>query len=235
MPINRFYIDSPLKKGAIFFLPDEEQMHLKVMRKTIGDVIEIINGKNIYARGIILSLSKSKTEVKISFVEEKKKRSQKLILLQSYTKPAKIDLILEKGTELGVDTFIFFSSKQAEKMYSTKEKRHQSILISSIKQCGRLDLPRIMYEKKIPKLENTHLFFGDLREKALFFPEALKTITPDKSIGFINGPESGFTEEEIALFEKEFHANGISLNTNTLRAETAAICALSFCQIYLKN
>jgi 16S rRNA (uracil1498-N3)-methyltransferase len=231
MGINRFFIESSLKKDATVSIPEEEKKHFKVMRLQEKDEIELINGKNILAKGTITSIEKKKTLVLITNVSEEKKPKQKLILYQAYVKPTKIDLILEKGCELGVDQFVFFKSKRAEKLFSLKKQRHKAILTSSIKQCGRLDLPLVVYTDTFNPSRDTCLYFGDLRENAPFFPEYLYKNQTDKAIGFINGPESGFSDEEIKEFEAKFKAVGISLNKNVLRTETAAICALSFCQI----
>ena len=228
MPINRFFIDSPLTKGAVFQLPEEERQHFKVQRIKEKDSVEIINGKNILAQGLVLSCLKSKIEIEITSLIQRQQKTDKIYLIQSYPKPSKLDFILEKGCELGVDTFIFFSSERGENK-NTKEKRHKLILISGIKQCGRLDLPEILYEKTLYIPKNIQLFFGDLRKNAPFFP---RQITPfPKSIGFINGPEAGFSEKEIIHFESILKAKGVSLHPNILRTETAALCALALCQI----
>ncbi|NGX39010.1 MAG: hypothetical protein KR126chlam1_00328 [Chlamydiae bacterium] len=64
-------------------------------------------------------------------------------------------------------------------------------------------------------------FFGDLS------PEAPRFTPPSSDLLIFIGPESGFSDEEIALLQGPLKGTGIRLNPNTLRAETAAICALS--------
>lgn len=231
MGINRFFINDTLEKDSIISIPEDEKKHLKVMRLRENDSIELINGKNVLASGVITQITKKDSTVKITNIKEYKPPKQKIILFQSYIKPAKIDLILEKGCELGVSSFSFFLTSRGEKPFSLKKERHQAILISSIKQCGRLDLPTINYLETFAPPEKTSLFFGDLREKTPFFPEYLFQNPNNKDIGFINGPESGFSKEETAHFENKHGALGVSLGNNVLRTETAAICALSFCQI----
>lgn len=232
MPINRFFIDSPLEKDTSVQLPEEEAKHCKVMRISEGDNVELINGLHILAKGTINFISKKQTKVHITSILKKPPRKQKLILCQSYTKPAKIDWILEKGTELGVDHFVLFKTKHAEKELSSKSERHRGILIASMKQCGRYDLPQIEYTNGLKPMTNTHIFFGDLSEKAPFYPTYIQTLTSNKNIAFINGPESGFTNDETALFTREYGATGVSLHPNVLRTETAAICAMSYSEIY---
>lgn len=233
MPINRYFVDASLDKDTTIKLCSEEAKHCIVMRAVEGDSIELINGQALLAQGTILSLSKKLVEVKITFVGERKLAAQKLILVQSYTKASKIDWILEKGCELGVHRFIFFKTKRAEKELSNKRERHKAILIASIKQCGRLDLPEIEYTDSLKPMDQTYLFFGDLSENAPFYPKYLEKLEDKKNIAFINGPESGFTEEEIKEFKKKLNATGVSLHPNVLRAETAAICAMAYSQLYL--
>ena len=135
----------------------------------------------------------------------------------------KMDLILEKGTELGISEFIFFFSKNSsiKKISKNKVERMKNITISAIKQCKRLDLPNISIVKDIKKVKlQKNSFFGDIRNNATFLLDILEKPIKNSILFFI-GPEKGFSKEEMSFLEKQ--AKGVSLSNNTLRSETAAI------------
>jgi len=218
MPHDRFYIDAPLK-GEVQ-LEGEEFHHLsRVMRKKEGDVVELLNGKNTLALATLTSISKHGATLVVTQSEDKKPLLPPLKLIQAIPKMTPLELILQKGTEIGASHFYLYSSSLSEKKeFSDNQKRRlHLILIGAMKQCGRLDLP--ILEWGFPPLEG-NVFFGDLSADAPSLSEiALLPAT------FIVGPEKGFTEEEIVDLHTK--AQGVRLAPYTLRAETAAITGLA--------
>ena len=233
MPHHRFFIHEDLEKGKNISLPPEEIRHLQVMRCKTSDVVEIINGKNILAKAEITQLHKDKAILCITDISLSSPPSFSIHLYQALTQSHRLETIIEKATELGVNKFILFPSLHAERnLSSIKELRLQKIIISALKQCGRLDLPEITFYKSlydIKKLEGSS-YFGDIRDTAPSFASHF-TKKPLQNI-FI-GPEKGFAEEEVFYLENTLHATGIHLHSNILRAETAAICSLA--QIWLSQ
>lgn len=218
MPHDRFYIDAPLVNTLS--LEGEEFHHLsRVMRKQEGEEIELVNGRHRLALARIESLQKSHAKLLILNVEEKKPLLPLLVLVQALPKLSNLELIIQKGTELGVSTFYLYPSARSEKkeLSENQKKRLHHILIGAMKQCGRLDLPEIKSE--FPQLKG-NVYFGDLSKKA----------PPLSSIGklpamLVIGPEKGFTNEEIHFFEKV--GKGVSIGPYILRTETAALAGLS--------
>ncbi|PIS01776.1 MAG: hypothetical protein COT84_00685 [Chlamydiae bacterium CG10_big_fil_rev_8_21_14_0_10_35_9] len=133
-----------------------------------------------------------------------------------------MELVFEKGTELGVTSFWIFPAKLSEKkmISPSQQKRIESLLIASIKQCGRLDLPEILIFDSLKALPSNegHSFLADTRENA---SPLIKESYAKNSL-IIVGPEKGLTKEEVAYLEKK-EFKGVSLSKNILRAETAAI------------
>lgn len=221
---KRFFSESLEKKRIT--IKGEEFFHIfKVMRCKTGEVIELINGKNIFSLAKIISIGKNSLEVEI-IKKEEKPPPFKISLLQAIISPKKMDFIIEKATELGVTNFIFFPSKYSLHRTVSKDrlKRFLSITIAAIKQCDRYDLPSISYKKNLKAVLDTitskNILFGDIREDSKF----IKKVKKDPHI-FI-GPEKGFSKDEVSLLEKN-GAEGIRINKNTLRAETAAISSIS--------
>ncbi len=224
MPENRFFQDTPLQKGQTTSLQEEELRHLKVMRCKEGDVIELVNGQNLLAKAQITNLSKSSVSLHLIEVKTKPTPTKQVILAQSYLRPKNLDLVIEKGTELGATAFLLFPGDRSEKTSLSQNQLHRlrHLTISALKQCGRLDLPKI---EQMPPLADWptpppgDLFFGDLTSST--------PLTPTSHTTLFIGPEKGFSPEEENILHNTFHAKGIRLNPNILRAETAALCALS--------
>lgn len=236
----RFFIKNKNSfiKNEIIKIESTEFHHLKnVMRAKEKDIIEIINGKNYLAEGEILKIKRKEALVQINKILQKQNlQKRKLILAIAFLKISKLEIVLEKATELGTDEFILFPSKNSKilKISKNRQNRFQSILISAIKQCKRLDLPIIKITNSIKKInfENKQTFFGDLN--APFSFSFNKNLKDKKDVLFFIGPEKGFSKEEIVFLKTKGKA--IKINENTLRAETAAIAFTSlFSFLYSNN
>lgn len=226
MPHNRFFVETLFTPGVEIDL-HEEGRHIKVMRIRPGETIELVNGRHQLAKARLIDLQSAE----ILAVEESSP-SPPIILCQAIPRLNHLDFIVEKGTELGMTELWLFPGMRSEKKeVSTNQLlRLRHLAIAAMKQCGRLDLPLISIKPSLSKWENFPYlaYFGDLSPEAT----PLHSISNcKKGIFFINGPESGFTQEEeknlIAL-----GARGSSLHPWTLRAETAALVALAL--IYSK-
>lgn len=226
MPQNRYFIDQDIFKDDTVFLKNMEMHHLKVLRKKKEDFVEIINGKDILAEGIIQEIKKDHTKIFIQKVTKKKIRSN-LVLLQPLMQFSKLKLITEKACELGIDEIIFFPSENSLKNLSKNQmEKLKKTVISSVKQCGRLSLLTLLQIKNIKNIPSIS-FYADIN--------GIKTPPPLKGekIFFTVGPEKGFSKEEIQYMQN-ISAQPISLSKNILKAETASI---TICTIfsYLKN
>jgi len=234
MPQNRFFIQEKFEKGKIVSLAPEEKHHLTVMRGKINDQVELINGKNELANATILSFTTNSADLRIDEIFYAKAPEISINLFQAYCHFNRLDFILEKCTELGVTSFYLFPSVLSEvKVSKNRDKRLIKVLTSAMKQCGRLDLPNlylIKSIKEIPSLKGKS-FFGDIRNTNYLTNDFQK----DKTYNIFIGPEKGFTDEEINLFEKNFHAQGIHLHSNILRTDTAAMCFLSQIQLLIHS
>ena len=211
-------------------LTDEEFHHLtRVMRSKEEDLIEIVNGKDQIAMARITSIKKSSALAYVTKVTDYPAPSHQLILVQALTRLKNLDLIIEKGTELGASSFYLFPGERSElkELSPHQLQRLRKLTISALKQCKRLDLPNIEIAPGLGQWESPpsgQLFFADINGKRL--SEISPLGTKEKTFIFV-GPEKGFTDEEKKLLTSSFNATALCLNRNVLRAETAAICALS--------
>jgi len=163
----------------------------------------------------------------------------KLVLFQGLPKADKMELIIQKAVELGVNEIVPVEMNRCvvkldEKKKKSKIARWQSISESAAKQSGRTIIPTVCDVMK----------YGDALKKASEYDivlvpyecadgvkalqEKLDTVESGMTIGIFIGPEGGFEEYEIEKAKK----NGgqiVSLGKRILRTETASIAALSIC------
>jgi 16S rRNA (uracil1498-N3)-methyltransferase len=238
MPHMRFYTPSPLEKGNVISLHDEEFYHLtKVMRGKEGDLLEIVNGNGELAQAKVSSIEKHLAKMLIISSKKAPEKEIKTCLFQALCLPNKLDWIVEKATELGVDNIVFFPGKLSEKkdLSSHQKDRLEKISLSALKQSGKLYLPTITFTenldealKSIPQKEKEKLLlFGDVREEAPLLIQEIQKNVPVVFVGICIGPEKGLSDEEIFSLEKKHFAKGVKISSQILRTETASLSSLS--------
>lgn len=219
MPANRYYAND-LTSDRIT-LEEKEFHHLKhVMRASLHESIELIDGKGVLATGEISALLKHHAEITITKREVATPQKQEMVLCVAFMRPERLSFIVEKGTELGVTHFWLFPGEASE-VKAVSLPRYEQLIISATKQCGRLFLPEISLHPKIKEWKKpVHpLYFGDVRKGAQ------KVTKTGPSVQIVIGPESGFTDREVKLLEKL--GQGVTLSENILRSETAALVAIA--------
>lgn len=231
MPVDRFYCAQNLRKDDSIALADQEYHHLAhVTRAKVGDRIEVVNGQGQLAAAEIESLSKKSGSLRILSVEEFPKPREKIILVQAIPRMNRLDFIIEKGTELGMSELWLFPGEKGERVKLTEQQVERLLLvaISAMKQCGRLYLPPIIVCPPLLKWKTIPIgsFYGDLKPDAPSFLAALSKVGLESAIHCFIGPESGFSEQEIACLMSG-GAMGVSLHHNILRTDTAALAALA--------
>lgn len=230
MPAERYYYPQNIENNTEISLEGQEHHHLiNVMRTRLGDVVEIVNGLGQLASATVSSLEKKRAVLSIHSVFTSELPKFQIILAQGIPRFTRLELIMEKCTELGMTEIRLFPAARSEKKDISESQltRLETIAVASMKQCGRLFLPKILVEpplKKWPKLPLKSCFFGDLRENAPKFDDIFPA--GETEALFFIGPESGFTDEEVKQL-MSLHATGVKLHPNILRTETAAIAALA--------
>jgi len=233
MPVGRFFVDSSLEGSQSVVVDGKEFVHLaKVMRTKEGERVELVNGKGYMARACVMKIKKSCAILDIEDVAMYDKPLRSIILVQAMPRFGRLDYILEKGTELGMTEIWLFPADHSEKTkFSDNQlRRMELITIASMKQCGRLYIPKIVVKPPLCKWDSLVMtaFFGDVEKGA---PRLIDSWTPTKEVMFFVGPEAGFSENEVLLL-REKGVKGVWLHDNILRTDTAPLVALSIiCQM----
>lgn len=240
MPAERYFLEGSFQLHESQELTGSEFHHLAhVMRTRKGEHVELVNGQGALAQAIVDNLKKDKAILTIERVDQEKKSPCRLILAQAFPKPNRLEFILEKGTELGVDAFWLFPGHHSMKKdcYPSQIERARTITIAAMKQCGRLYLPSICVQPPIDQWEafTQTAFFGDLDPIAPLFEVAWRQLnSPSYPIVFMTGPEGGFSSQEERTLT-HLGAIGVKLHANVLRTETASIMALSLLSHWLTS
>ena len=213
------------------FSADEKQCNylFNVLRLKTGDLIRVFNGKTGEYEAKIVEAGKKKCLLEAVRKIKDFEQSPDIWLLFAPLKKDNTDMVIQKATELGVRRIMPVITR-----YTNSEKirieRFVAQSIEAAEQCRRLDVPEISAPQKLPDvLQNWD------NERTLFF---LNERGNDKNIlqkmrehsgkgAILIGPEGGFCEDEIKKVLENQKVCDISLGNRILRAETAAIAALS--------
>ncbi len=223
MPAYRFFTSSPLQPKQPIAIDEEESHHIRVMRLKDGDPVEVIDGMGRCACGPLLTKGKRHFLYAEDVVFNPP--APPFTIYQAICQMHHLEWVAEKGVELGMTQLLIFAAEHSPKtlLAPSQLKRLKTLSIAALKQSGHLYLPCIEMISPLLEWKNLppHLFFGD-------FDASYAAISAWKECaGFITGPERGLTNEE-RVHLRHLHAQGVCLHRNTLRTETASICALTY-------
>ncbi len=228
-----FYCPQLDEKSKIVSIEDTEFKHIaKVFRHKIGDGINLNSGKGFYASAEIIELDKNKLVCQIKAFVPKEKYEPAIAVAFSLLRNKNDFLLVEKLTELGVaELFPFESDYSVRKASKNTKEKFVTTAIGAIKQCDNAHLPIVNDSIRLSQVIENVITKGYIPVIASEL-ENDKTIidvvneAKGKAICIFIGPEGGFSKGEFDLFkQKEFIQ--FKLGINILRAETAAICAVS--------
>ena len=238
---RRFFIPTELICDKEARLPDAEAHHLRnVLRIRESERVEIFDGKGGSWSGAVEFRSGEAFVCGLTQINSRSQSaSARLTLALAMIKPARFEWALEKATELGVDEFLPIYTARGEIRVSGEKipgrlARWDRIAKEASKQCLRIDVPRVR-----PPLEFRDFLSSEeysIQHKILFHEKSDNQWLPDlnETAGdtiICIGPEGGWTKEEIEYAEKS-GCGVFSLGRHILRAETAAIAAISVFLIY---
>lgn len=221
------------KEKNKFILLDSDIHHIKkVMRMKNKDQIEVLLDKKLY----LCEINNIETDIEIKIVKEIKTNQNKfpkVTLIIPLLKEQKMDLILQKSTELGVDEIIpIITERSVVKIDAKKEakklERWTRICKEASEQSHRIDIPKISNIRKILELKDIKgvKFVCSTTQKTKNLKKLLKTNPSCDRINIAIGPEGGFSIKE----EKEFNELGfesITLGNRIMRVETVPMFVLS--------
>ncbi len=241
--MRRFFVEEAAVDSREVSLRGGELRHLRVLRLREGDEVILFNGKGLELKGVIITINEVLASVKIlSTLNLRGESPLYITLLVGLPKAHKADLIVQKATELGVNSIVFYSASRSVPDITTskmekKLQRWRRIALGAVKQCGRSCVPEIIFRRSLSEaLEEA----ASSRVKLFFFEGGGSSLgevltkaggdnTPPRSAVVLIGPEGGFTEAEG---EEALNADFITigLGPRILRTETAALVSVALVQ-----
>jgi 16S rRNA (uracil1498-N3)-methyltransferase len=225
--LPRLYVEEVLVEGANLTLDGAQANYLcAVMRLGQGAQVKLFDDRT--GEWLAEIVEAGKKRVSLRTVQHLREREQvpDLWLLFAPIKRGRIDLIVEKATELGAARLqpVITHRTMVDR---TKSDRLFAHMVEAAEQCERTALPELAEPRKLDSLlkdwpsERILLFADEQGGSPL-----LEALTPGPAAILI-GPEGGFTNEERQAVRELPQARAVSLGPRILRAETAAIAALS--------
>lgn len=210
-----------------FVLNEEESKHcVRVLRKEVGDLIELLDGKGGGYVGEILSANPKKCSLRITRYIFHPPTVAVHLAVAPTKNMDRMEWLVEKATELGCTHFSFLQTKRTERSTVNLE-RLTKIAIAAMKQSKRTYLPRL--DSPVPLAEFVRSFPGGWVAHCI---ELEKRQELNKSVErrILIGPEGDFTQEEItAALSNGYKA--ITLGEARLRTETAALKAVMMLEL----
>ena len=239
----RSFVETNLTSGATIALPERELHHLtRVLRAESGQIVEVLNGRGDVAQAEVVTAGrKGDASLRVLSVAHRPAFPCRLTLMQAIPKGKNMEWIVEKATELGVHRIVPLLSERTVVQLGGSEalsklERWKATAVDAIKQCGSpwlplLDAPVTMVSalKNIPAtgLAVFGSFEGDAKSARHWCDESVSRLGrfPGDVTLWI-GPEGDFSPGEI-LALRGAGVRPMTMGPLVLRAETAAICALS--------
>jgi 16S rRNA (uracil1498-N3)-methyltransferase len=229
----RSFLDAPLALGQRLALPEATSNHLvRVLRLEIGDACVLFNGDGHDYQARILGLQKRGAEVEITGrIEVKNESPLRITLAQGIARGEKMDLILQKATELGVAVIAPVVTDRTEVKLdaerSDKKLNHwRGVIAAACEQCGRARLPEILLPQTLDRFAA-----GDRNARRFILDPAGKLSLPEAGLNedtltLAIGPEGGFSERDIATLKVAGY-EGLRMGPRILRTETAGMAAIA--------
>ena len=217
-----------------------------VLRMRTGEEVLIADGRGAEYRCKLTDLSENEVRAQILWkLDGNAELASAVTLFQGLPKSDKMDLIVQKCVELGVDRIVPVSTKRAvvkldAKKEETRLKRWNTISESAAKQSGRGVIPEVSgvmsFEKALEEAKKLEVLLIPY-ERAEHMAETRRVmgeIRPGQSVGIFIGPEGGFEESEVEEAVAA-GAKAITLGRRILRTETAGLAVLAMLSYLLEE
>lgn len=232
----RIYFPNDLVVGHDYVLKNNSFQHISVLRLRPGATLFLFNGTGYDYQAKLIQLNKREAHLTITDrIQIKNESPFHITLAQGISRPAKMDIVIQKSVELGCGAIVPLITQHCDIKHDPKllEKRlahWKGIVISACEQCGRSMIPTVypaqFFNDWITSVDPscTSLILDPYATTSLS-----ETNLKDSSANLLIGPEGGFHEDEIT-YAKQHNFLPIQLGDRILRTETATLAALSILQ-----
>ena len=231
----RLHVDAPLGAGARIALDAAQANYLgNVLRLQPGDAVLAFNGRDGEWRGVLASSGRRRLALDLVARTRPQTTALDLDYLFAPLKHARLDYIVQKAVEMGASRLQPVITRHAQVARVSLE-RMRANAVEAAEQCGILTLPEIggplTLERMIAARDPARLLvFCDEDAETRDPVAALSAIARGTPLAVLVGPEGGFAEDERAMLLKHPAVVRLALGPRILRADTAAVAALTLVQ-----
>ena len=231
----RIFLNENLKEQSEIILNKDQSHYLSsVMRIKAGQKILFFNGDDGEFYGMINSIDKKKTTIKILSKKREITDLPKVTLAFCPPKGNKLDFLIQKSTEIGVREFIPIISDHTINRKINID-RLKKIIIESAEQSNQIQLPNLQnslsFDNFVKNFSTSTILFADINS----LNSSLEKIIEKKQSNYILliGPEGDFSSKERQVILQNKNFKSFSLGSTILRSETAVIAGLVLINHYL--
>lgn len=224
---QNFFVKPENVHNNSFDITDDEFFHaVKVMRKKVHDSLSAVDGEGHLYEGVITSIGKDNLVVRLDqkYVNVKEPRIT-LILAQALPQGNAFDMVIEKGTEIGISIFQPIITERAPFDNGSRLDRWHKKALAAMKQSGRSKCPSIKKPvtlKEVLQKFDYEMGFIAHESSNVYKNEKLSDLLNIKSVLLLIGPAGGFSQSEFEqVCERGIYP--ISLGPRRLRSETAGL------------
>lgn len=237
-PRTRLYIEGDLAAGAAVECSRDQAHYLAhVLRLALGDPVALFNGRDGEWLAHIDAVGKKSAVLAVGRQLRPQAPEPDLWLVFAPVKRAPLDFLVQKATELGVSALMPAITRRTV-VERIKRERMEANAIEAAEQCERLTLPRVDDARALSQIldswppERRILLCAEAGAAAPI-NEFLRECDPGEPWAVLTGPEGGFEQTELDLLRKFPNVSAVGLGPRILRADTAALAALSCWQAVL--
>ncbi len=238
-PKIRLYVPDGLSEGGRVTLPkDQSHYVIRVMRQDVGGQVLLFNGRDGEWASQIEDASK--TTCRLSILEQTRVQAEEpdIWLVFAPIKKSRLDFMVEKAVELGVTRLVPVVTEYTD-VTRVNVERLSATAKEAAEQCERLSIPDVDEPVSLNKLlddwnTNRLLYVMDETGGGKVMPEAFgnrSLSSGDGGNAIMIGPEGGFSPRELDVLHDLPFVTPVTLGPRVLRAETAALAALSCWQM----
>jgi 16S rRNA (uracil1498-N3)-methyltransferase len=236
---HRLYCEGALAPGAAVILTERAARHAVALRLRVGDAVTLFNGDGLESAAVLTALGKRGVTAAVRNRTPVDRESPFPVhLVQGVCAADRMDLVLQKATELGVASIQpIVTARSVVRLASERLERREThwrnVVIAACEQCGR---------NRIPQLEGMMPFAHFMAQwvaspptsgvRLLLAPDAgmrLRDLAPDSPVHVLIGPEGGLASDERHLVVAAGFVP-VRFGPRVLRTETAPLAALAAMQ-----
>ncbi|MCY4221516.1 MAG: 16S rRNA (uracil(1498)-N(3))-methyltransferase [Thiotrichales bacterium] len=246
----RLYVDPPLAAGGQVTLPETAARHVvRVLRLRAGDALTVFDGRGGEYRATLARVSRAAVVVDVGAHEPADRESPLIVELgQGICKGDRMDLVVQKATELGVGiirpivcerTVVKLDLKLDPGRAERRLAHWRAIAVHAAQQSGRTRVPEVAGIEHLDPWLDPWLAYSDTGPGPMFVlsPHADQSLpdcappAPGKPVRLLVGPEGGLSPREVER-ARAAGFTGLRLGPRVLRTETAALVALAALQAH---